>query len=97
MFAYTNAVIIYQVPKQKNQGGTLFQDCAGSANTASQSSTALHLLQPSVTTKRKQQAQSMCKDPLFQKGSIWPLLCLADDGYAESEALYKQVKLWPLV
>lgn len=97
MFAYTNAVIIYQVPKQKNQGGTPFQDCAGSANTASQSSTALHLLQPSVTTKRKQQAQSMCKDPLFQKGSIWPLLCLADDGYAESEALYKQVQLWPLV
>lgn len=46
LFAYANAVIIYQVPKQKNQGGywksntrILPQDSAGSANTVNQSST----------------------------------------------------------
>ena len=103
-FAYANAVIIYQVPRQKNQGGYWkpntripLQDAAGSANATNQSFTALHLLQSSVTPKSKKQAQSTCKDLLIQKGSIWPLLYMTDDGYAEAEALWKQVQIWPLV
>lgn len=104
LFAYANAVIIYQVPKQKNQGGywksntrILPQDSAGSANTMNQSSTVSHLLPSPLTPKSKKQAQSTCKDLLFQKESIWPPLYMTDDGYTEAEALQKQVQILPLV
>lgn len=76
-------MIIYQVSKQKNQGGywkqntrILLQDSDGSAISTNQSSSALHLQQSSVTPQ-----------------SIWPPLYMTDDGSAEAKAMGKQVQL----
>lgn len=104
LFPYANAVIIYQVPKQKNQGGhwkpntrILLQDSDGSANSVNQSSTALQLLQSSGTPQNKKQAQSTRNDLLFQKSSTWPPFYMADGGSIEAKAMGKQVQIWLLV